>query len=160
MAFEPSVDLHFERKLAPSNNATEVWTMSDEKKVLAVNEAFYAAFATRDMGAMEGLWARRTPVACIHPGWRPLRGRADVMGSWYAILTGPASPAIRCSDATAQVLGDVACVVCAENIPGSRLVATNLFVREDEHWKLVHHHAGAVVTRPDEDDEPPEGMVH
>ena len=44
--------------------------MSDENRaLLAANEAFYRAFASRDAEAMAGLWARTVPVACIHPGW-------------------------------------------------------------------------------------------
>ena len=36
--------------------------------MLFANEAFYRAFADRDMAAMDGVWAVHAPVACIHPG--------------------------------------------------------------------------------------------
>jgi hypothetical protein len=42
------------------------------------------------------------------------------------------------------VIGDSAYVVCGESIEGAELVATNVFVREDGTWKLVHHQAGPV----------------
>ena len=42
----------------------------DEHAVLAANAAFYRAFAERDVDAMDALWARSIPVACIHPGGR------------------------------------------------------------------------------------------
>ena len=38
--------------------------------VLFTNEAFYRAFADRDLAAMDGLWSRHGSVTCIHPGWR------------------------------------------------------------------------------------------
>jgi ketosteroid isomerase-like protein len=134
-----------------------------EREVLAANDEFYRAFAARDVEVMDSLWARRVPVACVHPGWKPLHGRERVMSSWSAILGGPAPPAISCPAATAYLLGEVAFVVCTEHIPpASFLAATNVFVREDGKWKLAHHHAGgiAAAAAEEEDSEPPSGTVH
>ena len=50
----------------------------DHEAVLFANEAFYQAFAARDLAAMEEVWAHHCPVACIHPGWPPLHGRQAV----------------------------------------------------------------------------------
>jgi hypothetical protein len=63
--------------------------VSDQISVLFANEAFYAAFAARDIEAMDELWSRRPNVTCIHPGWSPLIGRDSVMQSWRAILSNP-----------------------------------------------------------------------
>ena len=122
--------------------------------VLFANEAFYRAFATRDLAAMEEVWARHVPVACIHPGWAPLQGRAEVMRSWQRILANPESPAIACHGAHATIFGDSALVVCFEEVPGAFLVASNLFVRQGAVWKLVHHQAGPTSGQPE--DEPAE----
>jgi ketosteroid isomerase-like protein len=132
---------------------------AEERAVLTANEAFYTAFAERDPEAMDRVWARRVPVACIHPGWNPLRGREPVMASWRAIFSGPGSPQISCSRATAYVTGDSAVVICVEHVPGSLLVATNLFAREDGEWRMIHHHAGGLA-EPLDDVEPPHGTVH
>ncbi|GAC1548469.1 MAG: nuclear transport factor 2 family protein [Polyangiales bacterium] len=123
----------------------------DEVAVLAANRAFYEAFRQGDARAMDELWARKAPIACLHPGWDALRGRTKVMASWRAILSGGEGPAIRCSGATAHVLGDAAYVLCYETIDDTRLIATNTFVREREAWRLVHHQA-APVAREGEDD--------
>ncbi len=125
--------------------------MTDDADVLSANAAFYAAFRGEDLGAMEALWARRAPVACIHPGWPALVGRDRVMASWQAIFLGGA-PQIRCASARAHLLGDVAFVICGELLPEGQLVATNVFVREDGDWRIVHHQA-APVTAPAGDDE-------
>jgi ketosteroid isomerase-like protein len=132
----------------------------DERQVLAVNAAFYAAFARRDVGAMEDLWATGAPVACVHPGWHALSGRGEVMASWRGILTGPGAPDIACTDATAHVVGDLAYVLCTEQLPGGLLVATNVFVREGAAWKLLHHHAGPIALDDDDDERPPSGRLH
>jgi ketosteroid isomerase-like protein len=110
--------------------------------VLAANQAFYDAFARRDLVAMERIWAREAPVACTHPGWDALHGREDVLESWRAIIEGGGSPDICCVRPRAVVLGDVAFVTCQEVVPGGRLIATNLFVKEDGRWLIAHHHAG------------------
>lgn len=118
-----------------------------ETEILAANEAFYQAFARRDIVVMDALWARRAPVACIHPGWGVLRGRAEVMASWRGILENPTPQPITCSGPDVFVLGEAAFVVCTESVDGSALIATNVFVREDGAWRLVHHQAGPVAQR-------------
>ena len=129
--------------------------MSERTALLFANEAFYRAFADRDMAAMAELWSERTPVACIHPGWGVLEGRDKVLDSWAAILANPDSPAITCHDATAIVLGDSGFVICYELIDGQFLIATNVFVREGRLWKMVHHQGGPTSVRPQvEQDQP------
>jgi ketosteroid isomerase-like protein len=109
---------------------------------LFANEAFYAAFATRDIEAMREIWSRSPTVTCIHPGWAPIIGRQNVLRSWQAILSNPQSPLIICSNASAYVLSDVAYVLCHEHVEQTALAATNVFVREGGGWKMVHHQAG------------------
>ncbi len=125
--------------------------MADEQTVLFVNEAFYQAFADGDLAAMDAVWAREAPVACIHPGWAALDGREAVMESWRAILDNENRPAIRCRAAKAHVLSGAAFVICYETIGQGVLVATNVFVREGRSWKMVHHQAGP-TTSPDLDE--------
>ena len=111
-----------------------------EPDILRANRAFYDAFVARDVDRMGKLWARRHGVACIHPGWEALHGRDAVMASWRAILGSSGSPRVRASEETVILLGDVALVTCVERVGGGELVATNIFVLEDEEWRLVHHH--------------------
>jgi ketosteroid isomerase-like protein len=114
-------------------------------EVLEANEGFYRAFASRDVAAMDGVWADRHPVACIHPGWDVLAGRREVLASWRRILEAADAPHIACSLAEAHVLGDAAFVTCHEVLPGGRLAATNVFVREAGAWKMVHHQATIIA---------------
>jgi ketosteroid isomerase-like protein len=126
----------------------------EEGEVVRANDAFYDAFAARDLEAMDAIWAREHPVACLHPGWDALRGREEVMASWRSIMENAASPRISFVRAEAYVLGTAAFVIGYERIEGATLVATNVFVKEDGRWKLAHHHASPVRADVDSDDAP------
>jgi ketosteroid isomerase-like protein len=121
--------------------------MTDSDAVLAANLEFYRAFGSRDLAAMETLWARQAPVACIHPGWPALADREAVMGSWQGILANPGAPRIACFDERVMLYGDTALVICEEELEGGTLIASNLFVREDGVWRIAHHQAGQLVAR-------------
>lgn len=122
--------------------------MSDSDAVLFANEAFYRAFADRDIRGMDEVWSRTAAVTCLHPGWAPLYGREEVMASWAAILAAPGAPQVRVTAARAHVYGDLASVICFEDVGDTLLVATNLFVRERRLWKMVHHQSGPTSGRP------------
>ena len=119
-----------------------------QQAVAAANEAFYRAFAARDLASMERLWASDEEVACIHPGWAPCQGREAVMESWAGILRNPESPKVRCLQPRVSLHGALAVVVCYEEVEGNYLVATNLFTEEADGWKLMHHQAGPVSGAP------------
>ena len=124
--------------------------MTDHDAVLAANLEFYRAFAARDLAAMDALWAQRAPVACLHPGWIALKDRAAIIESWAGILSHPDAPRIACFDEHAFLFGDVALVLCEEELEGGTLAASNFFVREDGVWRIAHHQAGQIVRRQPE----------
>jgi len=119
-----------------------------EDEVRAVNEAFYRAFRERDPDAMDAIWARGAPVACVHPGMPVMVGRNAVLRSWRGILTHPDAPQLGCSDVEVYLLGTSAFVTCLEaaNEGPPRLIATNVYTLEDGRWRMVHHHAAPLST--------------
>jgi ketosteroid isomerase-like protein len=124
--------------------------MTDSDAVLTANLEFYRAFTARDLVAMDALWARLAPVACLHPGWTALNNRKAIMESWEGILSNPNAPRIACFDEQVFLYGDVALVLCEEELEGGTLAASNLFVREANEWRIAHHHAGQIVRRQPE----------
>ena len=129
--------------------------MTDNDAVLAANLEFYRAFTARDLNAMDALWAREAPVACLHPGWTALKDRTEIIESWQGILSNPGAPRVACFDEQVFLYGDVALVLCEEELDGGTLAASNLFVREDNEWRIAHHHAGQIVQRHVESRRPP-----
>ncbi len=122
-------------------------TVSDNDAVLSANLEFYRAFTTRDMDAMSALWAEEVPVLCTHPGWTPLSGRDEVLRSWRNILANPEAPHVACHDDRAVLYGDMAIVLCEEELDTGHLTVTNIFHREGGRWRMVHHQASQIVMR-------------
>ena len=102
--------------------------MSDRETALFANMTFYAAFAARDMPALERLWGDGD-VMCVHPGWPPLVGHEAVMASWRNILGGQDPPEISCRKAVASIHGTTAVVTCMESHHQSRPSAASACVR-------------------------------
>jgi ketosteroid isomerase-like protein len=124
-------------------------TMDEHDAVRTANLDFYRAFTTANFAAMEALWAQAAPVLCIHPGWAPLQGRAAVLQSWRNIFANSEPTHVMCHDDQAFLYGDMAIVICEEELAGGHLIATNVFIREDGHWRIVHHQSGPLVARPE-----------
>lgn len=119
---------------------------ADEAAVVAANEAFYRAFAARDLAAMDALWARATAVATVHPLGELVLGREWVMETWQLIFEDPNQPRVVMGDARAALVGtDAAYVTCREYAGGGAMVSTNMYVREDGAWRIAHHHSSPVV---------------
>lgn len=118
---------------------------AEEQELLTANLAFYRAFQTMDYEVMDELWARRVPVASVHPLGALVRGREEVMDAWRQILGNPEQPLVLSGDARAVVVGSFGYVTCREIAGGTPLVSTNLYVREDGEWRIAHHHSSLVV---------------
>jgi ketosteroid isomerase-like protein len=144
-------------------------TSSDTSAVLRANQSLYDAFETGDADLMAALWLDgpdASTVSCVHPGWSPLHGRETVLRSWTMIMANTSFIQFVLTDVEVTVAGEVAVVTCGENmltgldddtsgdiggLAGGRAVATNVFRRTPEGWRLWVHHASPVLTRQDAD---------
>jgi len=122
--------------------------MLERDAVLFANTAFYAAFASRDVAAMDRVWAKDRTVTCAHPGRPAIQGRKAVMESWRAILSNPHQPQAECCAEQAAIYGDTAVVTCIERLDDQYLAATNVFVKTGPVWSMVHHQAGPANVDP------------
>ncbi|MEQ8824590.1 MAG: nuclear transport factor 2 family protein [Filomicrobium sp.] len=110
-------------------------------EVLAVNEHFYDVFRSGDFAAMDEMWSRREDVSVYHPDWPGITGREDVMASWHRLMISNDPPAVFVRDPMVVREGRVAVVFCFEDVEGSTMTASNVFVKEDGVWKITSHHA-------------------
>jgi ketosteroid isomerase-like protein len=126
--------------------------MAVEEAVLAANERFYRAFDSLDVKEMERVWSTEGDVQCIHPGWGPLSGWADVRDSWVRIFNNTSAMHFTPHILHVSVKGDLAWVVCVEAIQSrhgdreqeNQVLATNLFEQRDGRWLMIHHHASPI----------------
>ena len=125
-------------------------TDQHDEAVLAANRAFYDAFERRDFDAMSDSWEHSDDVMCTHPGWRPLRGWAQVGGSWMALLTNAQQLQFIVTGEHVVSGSDLAVVSCEENLLDGAVTATiaavNVFRRDGAgRWLLIVHHGGGVA---------------
>jgi ketosteroid isomerase-like protein len=127
-------------------------------EVEAVNTSFYQAFEAADLDRMRDLWLDDQETLCVHPGALPVRGTAAINRSWALIMANTPYIQFFLTDVEVSVLDDVASVTCTENVltademtdddafAGAKAVATNVFVRTTEGWRLWIHHASPVLS--------------
>jgi ketosteroid isomerase-like protein len=138
---------------------------ADRQTVEAANTAFYAYFESADLDGMRGLWLDDPETLCVHPGALPVRGTSAIGRSWALIMANTPYIQFFLTDVEVSVLDDVASVTCTENVltadestgpdafGGVRAVATNVFVRTEEGWRLWIHHASPVLSGEHHDDD-------
>jgi ketosteroid isomerase-like protein len=130
--------------------------LTDEEAVLAANRAFYMALQALDLSSMAQVWLHADWVKCLHPGWDLLMGWDEVQGSWQEIFRSTEQMMVSVSRPLVHVAGEVAWVSCLENVTttyqndcNSALVeATNIYLRSDKRWLLVHHHTTPLSDPP------------
>ena len=134
------------------------------REVEEANAAFYAAFETADLDAMQELWLEDPDTLCVHPGALPVRGTSSIYRSWALIMANTPYIQFFLTDVEVSVWENAASVTCTENVltaderygtdtfGGARAVATNVFVRTPAGWRLWIHHASPVLSRGDHED--------
>jgi ketosteroid isomerase-like protein len=123
------------------------------EEVTKANKTFYEAFESLDIARMDKVWAHQDYVTCIHPGWTIRSGWPNVRDSWVLIFNNTFSMKFELTDVMVQVAGDIAWVICVENLTTqqsdepqqARVLATNLYERIGDEWLMIHHHGSAVM---------------
>ena len=126
---------------------------SDLDAVKAANQAFYTALSTRDLKAMEGLWANKPYVVTIGPRRKSIEvGYADAVTKYWTAAFDTFSQ-ISSSPSVAQVQSDgkIAWVIGTEKASlqlksgGDPITfdafVTNTFEKQGKRWLMTSHHA-------------------
>lgn len=143
-------------------------------EVEAANAAFYAAFEQGDLDGMRALWLDHPDSLCVHPGAAPVRGTGAIGRSWALVMAHTPYIQFFLTDVHVTVIdgtpggsgsaATVGSVTCTENVltgdertgpdafGGAKAVATNVFVRTPEGWRLWIHHASPVLSGGHHDD--------
>jgi predicted SnoaL-like aldol condensation-catalyzing enzyme len=119
----------------------------------AAEAAFYRAFASTNIDRMAMVWADGIRVLCIHPGGDLLRGKTAVVRSWIELFSNADPPTIEYRLVGNFEAGNLAVHMVEELIrpkgsrseTSNRVMATNVFVREGNGWKMAEHHASLPI---------------
>lgn len=111
----------------------------------AANDAFYTAFSSGNVAVMDSLWSDKSAVFCCHPGWPPILNRSDIIASWQEIFSHGAPRDIAFIPLQMSEVGGVGIACGIEILGDARFACTNLFTREGQQWRMVHHHAGPLA---------------
>lgn len=110
--------------------------------------AFYEAFAKADLDAMMAVWADDDEIYCVHPRGPRLAGVAQVRESWRQIFASGQSLRfhLRGQQVFNAMMVSVHSVyehitVVGEAQAPAPMIATNIFMRTDQGWRMVAHHA-------------------
>ena len=137
------------------------------REVEAVNATFYEAFESADLDTMQDLWLDAPDSVCVHPGSAPVRGTGPINRSWALVMANTPYIQFFLTDVEVSLRedgGGIASVTCTENVltgdettgpdafGGAKAVATNVFVRTGDGWRLWIHHASPVLSARDDDE--------
>ncbi|WP_405898474.1 nuclear transport factor 2 family protein [Streptomyces sp. NBC_00727] len=143
---------------------------ADIAAVEQANTAYYEAVERGDLEALTAAWlpGEDLTASCVHPGWPVLSGRGEVLRSYALIMANTEYIQFFLTDVGVSMTGDTALVTCTENIlsggpaeegaslgplVGQLVVATNVFRRTPEGWKLWSHHGSPVLADTGEEED-------
>lgn len=132
-----------------------------------VEHAFYDAIGRADLEALMTLWADDDEIACVHPGAPRLQGHAAIRASWEMIFErGPVEIRPRQLHVTHNMSCSVHTLVEEVDVPDdpgwqeAHIVATNVYLKTPQGWRMVLHHASVAPGRPPEQASPAQGVLH
>lgn len=118
--------------------------------------AFYEAIERADLEAMMAVWADEDDIVCVHPGGMRLAGVEQVRESWRRIFAGGRGlrfrlRLLRTIDGMTLAVHSVYEQITAagEARPAQPVVATNVYQRSGNGWRMVAHHASPAPADPE-----------
>ncbi len=113
-----------------------------------IEQQFYEALQRADLEQLMAVWADDDDIVCVHPGGPRVVGHAAIRTTFEQIFANGAIAAhpekVRrlqtLSCAVHSVLERVA-VMTGEGPQSAWVVATNVYVKTTQGWRLAAHHA-------------------
>ena len=116
--------------------------------------ALYQAFTGKDIERMAAIWSRSPYARCIHPGWDPVIGWAEIRQSWVDIFRSIEEIAFELTDMHVEVSGRTAWINLLafaqvkteeEGEFTTIVAATTIFEESEGQWLIVLHHSSHYV---------------
>jgi ketosteroid isomerase-like protein len=119
-----------------------------------VEAQFYESLQRADIERLMAVWADDDEVVCVHPGGPRVVGHAAIRATFEAIFANGAIPVRpegmkRVDGATCAVhnLLERVDIVTAEGVQTAWVIATNVYLKTVQGWRLAAHHASPGSSR-------------
>ena len=113
-----------------------------------VEAAFYEALQNADLTQLMACWADEDDIVCVHPGGPRLVGSGAIRAAFEAVFANGGVPAhperVRKVESLASAMHNVLERVSVMTDEGPRqayVIATNVYHKTPQGWRLVAHHA-------------------
>lgn len=123
--------------------------------------AFYEALETNNLEAMMEVWAEDEEIVCVHPGGPRLAGYEQVRASWAAICASGQRLKVQITQPviTQSMMSSVHSVhetlsLASDPKSSQTVVATNVYMRTANGWRMIVHHAAPAPELPRSSDTP------
>lgn len=123
-----------------------------------VEAQFYDALREGDIDKLMAVWADDEEIVCVHPGGPRLVGPAAVRAAFEAIFSGGTVQVqperlrtVQSMTASVHSVVERVVLTTAETARTGWVMATNVYFKTAQGWRLVAHHASAgTATEPPE----------
>lgn len=129
--------------------------------------SFYDAMRHGDVDKVMACWAEDEEIACVSPGGPRTVGTVAVRAAFAATLaTGPVHITIehvrRMETAVCAVhhVTEKVQAVTSEGLQTAFVIATNVYLRTPQGWRMVAHHASAGMPQDLPDISEPRSTLH
>lgn len=113
-----------------------------------VEAQFYESLQRADLDRLMALWSDDDEIVCVHPGGPRVVGHGAIRATFAAIFANGAIPVRqenlkRVESATCAVhnLLERVDIVTAESAQTAWVIATNVYLKTAQGWRMVAHHA-------------------
>jgi uncharacterized protein (TIGR02246 family) len=113
-----------------------------------VEAQFYEALQQADLTRLMAVWADEEEIVCVHPGGGRVIGPAAIRASFEAIFEHNAIPVtvervhrLHTVGSAVHHLLERITVQTEEGAQSAWVLATNVFLKTAQGWRLVAHHA-------------------
>jgi ketosteroid isomerase-like protein len=128
---------------------------------------FYEALQTGDIERLMACWADEDDVVCIHPGSPRLIGLGAVRAAFDAVLSHGGvriqMEALRKIDSMTSAVHSVReriAILTNEGSVDAFAIATNVYHKTAQGWRMVAHHVTAGGSHESEDISDPPHVLH
>jgi ketosteroid isomerase-like protein len=119
-----------------------------------VEAQFYESLQRADLERLMALWADDDEVVCVHPGGPRVVGHAAIRSTFEAIFANGAIPVrpeklrrIESAGCAVHNLVERVDIATAEGVQTAWVIATNVYLKTAQGWRLVAHHASPGTSR-------------